>query len=165
MSKKRIVRRVEPLKKVSAEERYALVAKIDRHRRYFPTQKLDSICHDLNVPPSNYRRWKAILDAHPEYHALKMIPERSKRPHRLARQVSKTTQQQVIAEAHQPHHTSANSIKKQLNEDGVVIGTAKVIKILEEAGLYGTIYRQNAQGDYIKKRCLLRCCEKPLKGP
>lgn len=84
---------------------------------------------------------------------------------RLARQITDATKQQVIAEASKPHHTSANSITKQLKRDGVSIGTAKVIEILEEAGLYGIIYKKKASGEYTGKRGLLKQCEKRQKAP
>ncbi|RUR25704.1 hypothetical protein ELY33_17710 [Vreelandella andesensis] len=142
------------------EERYQLVAKVDRYLSYYPHTSLNALCVSCGFSTSNYRRWKAALDEHPEYHEQGIIPTESTRPKHLARQTSEATRQCVIEEASKPHHTSAHSITDQLKSEGIAIGNGTVIEILEAAGLYGTIKRTNAKGECIKKKGLFRLCEK-----
>lgn len=159
---RRRIKRSQP--KTTDEGRYQLVAKVDQYREVYPDPPLDDTCHSCGVSPSNYRRWKAILDDHPEYHEQGIIPAQSQRPNHLARQTSDTTKQRVVEEASKTHHTSASSITAQLKSDGIPIGKGKVIEILEEAGLYGTIYKTNATGEYKQRRGLFRLCEKRQQG-
>ncbi|WP_445001183.1 hypothetical protein [Halomonas mongoliensis] len=159
---KRIKRRRS---KWTDEDRYHLVTKVDRSLEAFPDTPLDAICESCGVSQSNYRRWKDILDDHPEYHQEGIIPTQSRRPKRLARQTTEATKQRVIAEASKPHHTSANSITEKLKSEGVAIGKGTVIEILKEAGLYGTIHTMNTKGELQRKRGLLRLCEKRQQGP
>ncbi|MGM0692320.1 MAG: transposase [Pseudomonadota bacterium] len=119
-----------------------------------------SACAKINVSPSNYRRWRDALIANPEFEQRKVIEMGSRRPKRFARQVSASTRQRIIDMANQHQHTSANSITQQLKDDGIDIGTAKVIEILKEEGLFGEIEVQNASGGYRRKRGLLKLCEK-----
>lgn len=151
--------------KKTPEERYELVAKVDRYLTFFPELALNSICESCGVSPSNYRRWKTTLDKNPEYQQKGIIPTQSTRPKHPARQISEATKQRVIEEACKPNHTSANSITSQLNDEGIAIGKGKVIEILEEVGLYGTIYKTNAKGECQEKRGLHRLCENRQQGP
>lgn len=162
---KRRRRRARKPEKASPERRYELVSLIDKHHQDHPHMSLSAACDTYNVPKENYRRWKAVLDAHPEYRKQGIVPDQSRRPKHLARQASEAIKQRVIAEASKPHHTSANSITQQLKDDGIAIGNGTVIEILEEAGLYGTIYKMNAQGELQSKRGLLRLCEKRQQDP
>lgn len=147
------------------KERYQLVTKVEKYQEYNPDMSLNNLCESYGVSPSNYRRWKGILDDHPEYRQQGIIPVQSTCPEHFARQTSEAIKQRVVEESDKPHHTSASSITKQLNDEGIAIGKGKVIEILEEAGRYGTIHRTNAKGEHRQQRGLLRLCEKRQQQP
>ncbi len=122
-------------------------------------------CARLNIAPSNYRRWRDALDANPDFAQRKVIEDESRCPKRFARQMNTGTKQRIIDMANQPEHTSANSITQQLKGEGIAIGTAKVIEILEMEGLFGEIQKKDASGEFRRKRGLLKQCEKRPKQP
>lgn len=99
-------------------------------------------CRAVGVSPTNYRRWRDALYANPDFVQQKAIEIESRSPKRFARQVGACTKQRIIDMANQPEHTSANSITKQLKNEGITIGTAKVIEILEEEGLVWEIQKR-----------------------
>lgn len=145
-------------------ERYLLVIKVNDALAEHSEMSVQQACHEVGVAPSNYRRWWDRLKQHPEYHHERAIPTQSKRPKQLTRQTSNEVRQRVIHESQQPQHTSANSITQQLTREGFTIGTSKVIEILETEGLYGEIQVKKANGEWVRKRGLLRLCEKRQQG-
>ena len=125
---------------------------------------LEEACDGAGVSRTTYSRWRDKLQANENYLEKGEIPEKSRRPKRLARATSPTTRHYVVYEAGKPHHTSANGIARHLKENGILISTAKVIEILEEEGLYGEIHSANARGELVRKRGLLKLCEKRHSG-
>ncbi len=122
--------------------------------------KSTEACEKVGISPDSYRRWRDKLADNPEWVKQEEIHDESRRPKRMARQVSASTTLRVIELANHPQHQSANSITHQLKDEGIAIGTAKVIEILEGEGLYGEIEVKNAKGEYKRKRGLKKLCEK-----
>jgi len=138
---------------------------VDVKKLIYQGYKSTEACEKLGISPDSYRRWRDKLAANPERVKQEEIHDDSRRPKRLARQVSVSTRQRVIEVANQPQYKSANRITQQLKVEDIAIGTAKVIEILEEEGLYGEIQIKDASGEYKRKRGLLRQCEKRQQAP
>lgn len=120
---------------------------------------LDEACTAVGVARTTFSRWRNKLRVNENYLDNEEIPEKSRRPKRLARLISESTKQYVVDEASKPHQTSANRIARHLKENGLPISTAKVIEILEGEGLYGEIHILNARRESVRKRGLLKLCE------
>lgn len=116
-------------------------------------------CKKAEIPMSSYYRWRQEIRDNPEYLDNGEIPQRSRRPKRLARQVTQITKEKVIELADMVSYTSAANIQRQLGKEGISIGTGTVIKILEEAGLYGEIHVFR-NGEKVRKHGLLKLDER-----
>ncbi|UQI40517.1 transposase [Vreelandella venusta] len=121
---------------------------------------LELACAEAGISRTTFSRWRNKLQAHNAYLEDGMIPDESRRPKHLARQLSSSTRQRIVDEASNSQHTSANKIAKLLKGQGLSISTSKVIEVLEEEGLYGEIQVTNKRGEKVRKRGLIVMCEK-----
>ena len=126
---------------------------------------LEEACRQVGVPRTTYTRWLNKLSENGSDLESGEIPDQSRRPKTFARETSESTKQRVIEEAANVSHKTASSITKQLQQEGISIGNAKVIEILKENGLYGEIEVQNAKGEWRRKSGLLRLCQKRPQQP
>lgn len=142
----------------SPKERFAAVEKV---KDYIEKEdcSVKEACEAIGVAPSSYRRWRDVLAENNEYVQRGEIPEKSKKPARMARQVSGQIREMVVQVANQDECQTANQVTRKLKQEGTQIGTAKVIEILEAAGMYGEITKTNSKGESIRKRGLLKMDE------
>lgn len=121
---------------------------------------LELACAEAGISRTTYSRWRNKLLAHNAYLEYEVIPEESRRPKHLARQLNSSTRQRIVEEASNPQHTSANKIAKHLKSQGLPVSTSKIIEVLEEEGLYGEIQVSNKRGEKVRKRGLTSMYEK-----
>lgn len=111
-------------------------------------------CAHLGLSRSSFYRWRLqvaeALNGNPE----KLLPK-SRRPKVLARSTPVEIRQKIIEMASSGGFKSANAIAKALADERV-IHAGTVIKILEEAGLYGVIEVRDPEGRLTLKKSGIR---------
>ncbi|MBV2131857.1 transposase [Pseudomonas sp. MAP12] len=107
-------------------------------------------CVRLGLSRANFYRWRGLIAETIKGGAGKIAPK-SKRPKILARQTPNEFKNRIVEMALSGIFKSANAISKELHNERV-IHPGTVIKILEEAGLYGVQEVRDSKGDLVKKK-------------
>lgn len=111
-------------------------------------------CTLAGINTTQYYRWcKQVARA--EAGDKEALEPKSRRPKTYGNTISEQTRKRVICEAQSGHHRTANRLKEYLASCDVKISLPKVIEILENAGLYGTVEVRNRDGRKVRKSAFL----------
>lgn len=112
-------------------------------------------CARLGISRANFYRWRRQVAEAIKGNTDSLRPK-SRCPKVLARSTPIEIRQKIVEMASSGKFKSANAIAKALaDERAIHAGT--VIKILEEAGLYGVIEVRDSEGRLIKKKSGIIC--------
>jgi transposase-like protein len=111
-------------------------------------QQVSGACMRAGITPKQYYQWKELL----RKGGSAALQPKSKRPKTFGNQISESIRQQVISEAQSGRHDSANQIKIYLESCDVKVSSPTVIKILEDANLYGFVNVRDKDGKLVTKR-------------
>ena len=105
-------------------------------------------CKLIGITPKQCYAWQKLY----ANGGADSLQPKSRRPKRFGNQISESIRSQVICEAQSGKHDSANKIQIYLASCGVKVSLPTVIKILEEANLFGFVAVRGKDGKLMKKR-------------
>lgn len=143
---------VKKRRQFSARDKMKLVRKVDDLRD--APSDVRYACALVGINTTQYYRWCEQL-AMTKAGDKEALEPKSRRPKTYGNTISEHTRKRVIWEAQSGHHRTANRLKEYLAGCDVKISLPKVIEILENAGLYGTVEVRNRDGRKVRKSAFL----------
>lgn len=144
-------------KQLSPEERFALVQRV--HSATYqgnPNRvSVEQACRDVGIAPSNYHRWKKLLNEKSDWVAQRQIPIQSTAPKRNGMSLPDHMRTRMAEIARSGLYKNPRQIAKALESEGIQVSDNAVRNNLEKAGLYGLKIITGSNGELIKKKVIL----------
>ena len=113
--------------------------------------KVKDACTAVGISTSSYYKWRE--QAFDRFNGNPTALEaQSRRPKAFGNRYSGDIEQQVIDSAMTGQYLSASSLKGALADRGLELTVPTIIRILEDQGLYGYVFRENSKGVVKKVR-------------